>query len=85
MKISLSRQGREFESRPRGTRNSPWAAAGWHISSDVPERLLGSEPIGRIVGPEARNFGGWQWLNAEYAKQFGIETSTWPPQAAQKS
>ncbi len=40
--------------------------------------LLGSEPIGRIVGPEARNFGGWQWLNAEYAKQFGIETSTWP-------
>jgi len=24
-------------------------------------------------------------LNAEYAKQFGIETPNWPPQAAQKS
>jgi hypothetical protein len=27
---------------------------------------------------------GWQRLNAEYAKQFGIETPNWPPQAAQK-
>ena len=32
------------------------------------------QPIGRIVGPEAMKFGGWQRLNAEYAKQFGIET-----------
>jgi hypothetical protein len=30
-------------------------------------------------------FGGWQRLNAEYAKQFAIETPNWPPQAAQKS
>jgi hypothetical protein len=30
-------------------------------------------------------FGGWQRLNAEYAKQFGIETPTRPPQAAQES
>ena len=37
-------------------------------------------PIGRIVGPEAMKFGGWQRLNAEYAKQFGIETPNWPPQ-----
>ena len=29
--------------------------------------------IGRIVGPEAMKFGGWQRLNAEYAKQFGVE------------
>ena len=29
-------------------------------------------PIGRIVGPDAMKFGGWQRLNAEYAKQFGI-------------
>jgi len=28
---------------------------------------------------------GWQRLNAEYAKQFGIETPNWPSQAAQKS
>jgi len=24
---------------------------------------------------------GWQRLNAEYAKQFGIETPNWPPKA----
>jgi hypothetical protein len=29
---------------------------------------------GRIVGPEAMKFGGWQRLNAEYAKQFRGET-----------
>ena len=26
-------------------------------------------------------FGGWQRLNAEYAKQFGIEMPNWPPNA----
>ena len=49
-------------------------AAGWHICFDVLERLLDGQPIGRIVGPEAMNFGGWQRLNAEYAKQFGVDT-----------
>jgi len=29
---------------------------------------------GRIVGPEAMMFIGWQRLNVEYAKQFGAET-----------
>jgi hypothetical protein len=42
-------------------------------------------PIGRIVGLEAMNFGGWQRLNAEYSKQFGVETPNWPPQAARGS
>jgi uncharacterized protein YndB with AHSA1/START domain len=51
-----------------------WGAAGWHICFDVLERLLMSKPIGRIVGAEAMKFGGWQRLNAEYAKQFGVET-----------
>jgi uncharacterized protein YndB with AHSA1/START domain len=60
-------------------------AAGWHICFDVLDRLLSGTPIGRIAGPEAMQFDGWQRLNAEYAKQFGIETSNWPPQAAQKS
>ena len=60
-------------------------AAGWHICFDVLDRLLAGEPIRRIVGPEALKFGGWQRLNAEYAKQFGIGTPKWPPQAAQKS
>jgi len=30
-------------------------------------------------------FAGWQRLNAEYAKQFGIETPNRPSQAAQNS
>ena len=37
-----------------------WGAAGWHISVDVLDRLLAGEPIGRIVGPEAMKFEGWQ-------------------------
>ena len=48
-------------------------AAGWHICFDVLERHLAGQPIGRIVGMDALNFGGWQRLNAEYAKQFGNE------------
>jgi len=32
-------------------------------------RLLAGEPIGRIVGGDAMKFGGWQRLNAEYAKR----------------
>ena len=39
---------------------------------------LAGEPIGRIVGPEAMKFGGWQRLNAEYAKQFAAQTPGWP-------
>src|SRR5216684_3927882 len=35
-------------------------------------------------GAEDMKFSGWQRLNAEYAKQFGIETPNKPPQAAQK-
>ena len=62
-----------------------WGAAGWHISFDVLERLLAGKPIGRVVGAKAMKFDGWQRLNTEYAKQFGIETPNWPPQAAQKS
>lgn len=60
-----------------------WGAAGWHICFDVLNRLLADEPIGRIVGAEVMKFDGWQRLNAEYAKQFGIEMPNWPPQAAQ--
>jgi uncharacterized protein YndB with AHSA1/START domain len=51
-----------------------WGAAGWHICFDVLERLLAGKPIGRMVGPAAIRFGGWQRLNAEYARQFGVET-----------
>ena len=85
----------ELEASADGTRLTLWTnighrfiamgAAGWHICFDVLDHLLGGTPIGRIVGPEAMRFGGWQRLNAEYAKQFGIESPSWPPQAAQKS
>ena len=74
----------ELEAFGRGTRLTLWTsisrrfismgAAGWHICFDVLERLLAGEPMGRIVGAEAMKFGGWQQLNAEYARQFGIET-----------
>jgi len=62
-----------------------WGAAGWHIAFDVLDRLLSGAPIGRIVGGEAMKFGGWQRLNAEYAKQFGVEPPGWLPKAAQNS
>ena len=61
------------------------SAAGWHICLDVLDHLLSGTPIGHIVGPKAMKFGGWQRLNAEYAKQFSVETPNWPPQAAQES
>jgi uncharacterized protein YndB with AHSA1/START domain len=51
-----------------------WGAAGWHICFDVLDRHLAGEPIGRLVGPETMKFDGWQRLNAEYAKQFALET-----------
>ena len=68
-----------------GHRFIAMGAAGWHICFDVLDHLLSGASIGRIVGPDAMKFGGWQRLNAEYAKQFGIETPNWPPQAAPKS
>ena len=58
-----------------------WGAAGWHICFDVLDRRLAGEPIGRIVGPEALKYD-WQRLNAEYAKQFGIESPKWPAKPA---
>ena len=50
-----------------------WGAAGWHVAFDVLDRLLAGEPIGRIVGPEAMKFEGWQRLSKEYAAQFGTD------------
>jgi len=72
---------------PGGTRLTLWhninrgfismGAAGWHICFDVLDHLLADQPIGRIVGPEALKFGGWQRLNTEYAQQFGVEPPAW--------
>ena len=67
-----------------GRRFIAMGAAGWHICFDVLDHLLSGTPLGRVVGPEAMKFG-WQRLNSEYAKQFGIESPSEPPKtAAQK-
>jgi uncharacterized protein YndB with AHSA1/START domain len=60
-----------------------WGAAGWHIAFDVLDGHLSGTPIRRIVGAEAMKFEGWQQLNAEYAKQFGVETPSWAPKGSQ--
>jgi uncharacterized protein YndB with AHSA1/START domain len=52
-------------------------AAGWHICFDVMDHLLAGQPIGRMVGPPTMQFPGWQRLNAEYARQFGVELPSW--------
>ena len=74
----------ELDAVAGGTRLTLWTnidrrfiamgAAGWHICFDVLDHLLSGTPLGRIVGPEAMKFAGWQRLHAEYAKQFGVET-----------
>jgi uncharacterized protein YndB with AHSA1/START domain len=56
-----------------------WGAAGWHICFDVLDRLLAGEPIGPIGSGEAMKLDGWQRLNAEYAKLFGIKPPGWTP------
>ena len=61
-----------------------WGAAGWHICFDVLDRLLAGHPIGRLVGPQTMKFG-WQRLNLEYARQFGIETPDWMPRPPQRA
>jgi len=79
----------ELEPVGGGTRLTLWhnidrnfisiGAAGWHICLDVLDRFVRGAPIGRIVAGDALKFGGWQRLNAEYAKQFGIEAPSWSP------
>ena len=54
-----------------------WGAAGWHVCFDVLDHLLAGEPIGRIAGPEAMQFEGWQRLSGEYGKQFGVQAPSW--------
>ena len=75
----------QLEPMAGGTRLTLWhnidrnfiamGAAGWHICLDVLQRLLAGHPIGRIVGVDAMKFGGWQQLNAEYARQFASEAA----------
>jgi uncharacterized protein YndB with AHSA1/START domain len=81
----------ELEALGGGTRLTLWhsidrrfismGAAGWHICFDVLDHLLSGTPIGRIAGPDAMKFGGWQRLHGEYTKQFGVEAPSWPANA----
>ena len=61
-----------------------WGAAGWHISFDFLERYLADRPIGRIAGGDVMKSGDFQRLVAEYARQFGAEAPSWPPNAPKK-
>ncbi len=73
----------QLEASGGGTRLTLWTnidrryiamgAAGWHICLDVLDRHLAGQPIGRLVGPDAMKFGGWQQLHTEYARQFKID------------
>lgn len=77
----------QLEPSGGGTRLTLWTnidrrfismgAAGWHICLDVLDHLLDGHPLGRLVGPDAMKFGGWQRLNKEYAKEFGLEAPKW--------
>jgi uncharacterized protein YndB with AHSA1/START domain len=70
----------QLEPLGTGTRLTLWTnidrrfiamgAAGWHICLDVMDRFLTGTPVGRIVGMDAMQFGGWQRLSAEYSRQF---------------
>ena len=93
LELSWGDQDIRWELEPKGTagtRLTLWhnidrryismGAAGWHVSLDVLDRFLSGHPIGRIAGPEAMKFGGWQRLNAEYTKQFTAENAAGPDQ-----
>jgi hypothetical protein len=85
----------ELESFGDGTRLTLWTnidrrfismgAAGWHISFDVLDHLLSGTPLGRLSGSDVMKLEGWQRLNADYARQFGIKAPNWPPKTAQNS
>jgi uncharacterized protein YndB with AHSA1/START domain len=55
----------------------PKVAAGWHICLDVAERFLDGNPVGAIVGENARNYG-WDELHDAYAEMLGITGTGWP-------
>ena len=50
-----------------------WGAAGWHICFDVLDRAPRRRADRTHGRARAMKFDGWQRLNAEYAKQFGVD------------
>ncbi len=77
----------QLEPSGEGTKLTLWAqidrryiamgAAGWQVCLAVMDRLLEGDPVGRIVGPDAMKFEGWQHLNKEYMAQFAVEAPKW--------
>ena len=77
----------QLEPLGTGTRLTLWTnisrpfiamgAAGWHICLDVLDHFVEGDPLGRIVGPDAMQFSGWQRLLADYSRQFGVEIPSW--------
>ena len=77
----------QLEPVGQGTRLTLWTniarpyiamgAAGWQVCYDVLDRLLAGNPIGRLSGPDAMKFEGWQRLHKEYSEQFGVEMPKW--------
>lgn len=73
----------ELDPVEAGTRLVLWAsidkayiamgAAGWHLCLEVLDRQLAGSPVGRIVGPDAAGFAGWQRLHQEYRQLFEKE------------
>ena len=55
----------------------PRTAAGWHLCFVVAERLLDGDPIGPIVGRDAKKYG-WDKLHDAYAATLGIDAKGWP-------
>jgi uncharacterized protein YndB with AHSA1/START domain len=85
----------ELQTLGSGTRLTLWVnigqrfialgAAGWHVCLDVLDHLLVGQPIGRMVGPSAIKFSGWQKLTGEYARLFGVEVPNWLPKPQPRS
>lgn len=58
----------------------PSVAAGWHLCLAVAERLLDGEPVPRIVGSQAMEYG-WQELHDAYAARTGVPSTGRPDTA----
>ena len=85
----------ELEASGGGTRLTLWhninrrfismGVAGWHICFDVLDRLLAGLPIGRIVGADALEFGGWQRWNAGTQRSSALKRPGGRPKPRHRS
>ena len=57
--------------------SSPWAPQAGTLLSMFWIGFSADIPWGASSGAEAMKFSGWQRLNGEYAKQFGVKAAAW--------